>query len=424
MIFYSIIYFICSNFYLFKLNAWLCILIGLIINFIPFMKKLETRNLNRIKRGYLLLEIFLFNLVLSLINVILFYIKFGKINWINILFIFLFELIIFWNGIIRVYTSSIQLGVKNRVIGLLLGLIPIAHLVELVKIINITRKECKFENDKILLDKSREKDEICKTKYPILMVHGIFFRDYRYLDYWGRIPGELKKNGATIFYGNHESASPIKESAEELSLRIKEILKETGAKKVNIIAHSKGGLDSRYAIEKLGMDKYVASLTMINTPNNGCEFADYLLEKAPKGFANTVAKTYNAALKKLGDKKPDFLNSVNDLRHSSCEKLNKELKPKKNVYYQCVGSKLINGRGGKFPLNLSNAFVKMFDGPNDGLVGEKSFKYGDNFIFLNPPKKRGISHGDMIDLNRENIDGFDIREFYVKIVEDLKERGF
>ena len=27
---------------------------------------------------------------------------------------------------------------------------------------------------------------------------------------------------------------------------------------------------------------------------------------------------------------------------------------------------------------------------------------------------RGISHGDMIDLNRENIRDFDVREFYVR----------
>ena len=37
--------------------------------------------------------------------------------------------------------------------------------------------------------------------------------------------------------------------------------------------------------------------------------------------------------------------------------------------------------------------------------------------------RRGLSHGDMIDLFRENIDGFDVREFYVEIVKDLKERG-
>ena len=29
----------------------------------------------------------------------------------------------------------------------------------------------------------------------------------------------------------------------------------------------------------------------------------------------------------------------------------------------------------------------------------------------------------MIDLNRENIDGFDIREFYVNVVKGLKDRG-
>ena len=36
------------------------------------------------------------------------------------------------------------------------------------------------------------------------------------------------------------------------------------------------------------MDKYVASLTMINTPNHGCEFADYLLNKAPDELKNKV----------------------------------------------------------------------------------------------------------------------------------------
>ena len=30
----------------------------------------------------------------------------------------------------------------------------------------------------------------------------------------------------------------------------------------------------------------------------------------------------------------------------------------------------------------------------------------------------------MIDLNRENIEGFDVREFYVNLVKGLKEKGF
>jgi triacylglycerol lipase len=38
--------------------------------------------------------------------------------------------------------------------------------------------------------------------------------------------------------------------------------------------------------------------------------------------------------------------------------------------------------------------------------------------------RRGISHGDMIDLKREDYKGFDVIEAYVQIVAELKEMGF
>ena len=80
---------------------------------------------------------------------------------------------------------------------------------------------------------------------------------------------------------------------------------------------------------------------------------------------------------------------------------------------------------GQFPLNFTYNLVKYFDGENDGLVGDKSFAWGASFQMLrNDGAKRGISHGDMIDLNRQNINGFDVREFYVQLVSGLKERGF
>ena len=88
-----------------------------------------------------------------------------------------------------------------------------------------------------------------------------------------------------------------------------------------------------------------------------------------------------------------------------------------------MGSKLNCAVSGKFPLNFTYPLVKYFDGPNDGLVSEKSFFWGERYQFLTVPGKRGISHGDMIDLNRENIPGFDVREFYVQLVADLKQRG-
>ena len=76
------------------------------------------------------------------------------------------------------------------------------------------------------------------------------------------------------------------------------------------------------------------------------------------------------------------------------------------------------------PLLLTWRFVRRFDGENDGLVGVESMRWGESFRMLEPPGKRGVSHGDMIDLNRQNIPGFDVREFYVSLARELKEQGF
>lgn len=431
----SIIVFLLSNNYIInkgyniKIPMILLILLFIIINILPsiFCKKLYDKKLNKIRNGYRLLIIFFVNLILSTFIYIISIIKYNidfKILLINLLLIILVLTIVFWNGIIRVYLFSKQLGIRYRFIGLLLGLLPIINLIILVKIIKICKNEVDFENNKIKTNIERKNKEICKTKYPLLLVHGIFFRDFEHLNYWGRIPNELINNGATIYYGNHSSSLSVKESAKEIAERIKEIIKETNCEKVNVIAHSKGGLDTRYAISNLGMDKYIASLTMINTPNHGCVFADYLLNKAPNSLKNTVANSYNFALKKLGDKEPNFLEGVSDLTSTKVEELNKIIKKSDKVYYQAFGSVLKKATGGRFPLNLTNNFVKYFDGKNDGLVGEDSFPIYDNFTLVEAPKNRGISHGDVIDLNRENIEGYDVREFYVKLVNDLKNKGY
>ena len=425
----TIIYFFISNSYIineeynFKIPVIITIVLTLFINIFPsiFNKKLLNKNLSRIRNGYRLLIVFLINIFLSIGLYIYLIIKGTEIKTLLINLLVLVPLlnIIFWNGMIRVYLFSKQLGVRYRLIGLILGLIPIAHLVMLVKIIKVCKKEVSFENNKIKLDLDREKDEICKTKYPLLLVHGIFFRDFEKLNYWGRVPEELIKNGATIYYGNHSSSLSVSDSAEELADRIKQIIKETNCKKVNVIAHSKGGLDTRYAISNLGMDKYIASLSMINTPNHGCLFADYLLNKAPKGLKDKVASGYNFTLKKLGDKDPDFIAGVTDLTTKNVEELNKKMKSNKNVYYRAYGSVLKKATSGRFPLNLTNNFVGHFDGKNDGLVGIESFPLDNNFTLIETPYKR-----DVIDLNRENIDGYDVREFYVQLVKELKEKGF
>ena len=334
------------------------------------------------------------------------------------------EAAVFWNGMIRVYLTSVQLGLKHRILAALCGWIPLVNIWYLTKIIRIASDEVEFETEKWELDETRAESEICKTKYPLLLVHGVFFRDYRYINYWGRIPRELRRNGARIYYGCHQSAAAVEDSGKELAERIRAIIAETGCEKVNIIAHSKGGLDSRAAIAHQGMGPYVATLTTINTPHRGCIFAEYLLGKVPQAARRKIADTYNATLRRLGDEDPDFLAAVTDLTASACERRNAVTPDDPGVVYESVMSYCRRAGHGKFPLNMTHPIVRHFDGKNDGLVSVDSAKWGSRFTLLEPCGKRGISHGDVVDLNRENIPGFDVREFYVELVADLKRRGY
>ncbi len=328
------------------------------------------------------------------------------------------------NGLIRMYLSSVQLGIKWRVAFLFLWWFPIVNLVLLHKICRLVKDEYNFETEKQEQNEIRKISEICKTKYPIVFVHGVFFRDRKCFNYWGRIPKELMRNGAVIFYGGQQSAARTADAAAELGENIMQIIEKTGCEKVNIIAHSKGGLESRYAISRLGLAPYVASLTTINTPHRGCAFVDWLLEKMPKGFCNWLAKRYNGVMRKLGDTNPDFYAAVCDLTSGHCLAANAEMPDAPEVFYQSVGSKMKGWYSAPFPQGLTYLLVRFFERENDGLVGVDSMKWGSRFQMVSASGRRGIGHGDVIDLNRQNIHGFDVREFYVQLVEALSKQGF
>ena len=407
------------------------------INLRPIPKTAPTKRIHQLSAGCELLRLFLISATVNVVWMLAllpsvirdansgFFSGLWMVVWVlNALSIVLLEAILFWNGMIRVYLTSVQLGIKHRVLAALCGWIPFLNIWYLTKIIRIASDEVEFETEKWELDQVWAESEVCKTKYPILMVHGVFFRDFRYLNYWGRIPKELNRNGATVYYGQQQSAASVEDSGKELAARIRQILDETGCEKVNIIAHSKGGLDSRAAISCCGMAPHVATLTTINTPHRGCIYAEYLLNKVPEATRQKIAAAYNGTLKHLGDSNPDFLAAVTDLTESSCLARNETTPDMPGVVYESVMSWCKKAQHGKFPLNVTYPIVKHFDGKNDGLVSVESARWGTRFTLLEPEGKRGISHGDVVDLNRENIPGFDVREFYVNLVKDLKQRGY
>lgn len=390
--------------------------------------KTGLRSVRICHHGAVLLSLFVFSVVASAVyHIVLLCLpleeKLKTLLWSAIVCV-IFEAVLFWCGIICVYLTSTQLGVKQRVIGAVCGLIPVVNVIVLFSIIKTVFGEIEVEVEREARNRARKGEELCKTKYPILFVHGVFFRDNKYFNYWGRIPRELVLNGATVYYGNHQSAASVADSAAELAERIKAIVSETGCEKVNIIAHSKGGLDCRYAMEHLDVAQYVASLTTVNTPHRGCQFADFLLTKIPVETKEKIASAYNKALKKLGDENPDFLAAVGDLTAEYCTEFDKNTPAPKGVCCQSVGSLMTRGASGAFPLNFSYHLAKFFDGENDGLVSEGSFSWGSEYTLLDLKLKKGVSHADIIDLSRKNLEGFDVREFYVDLVGDLKSKGY
>ena len=171
--------------FLLLLAAFLC------INVHPMAKTAPTKRIHQLSVGCELLRLFLSTATVNVVwmlallpsairdlNSVGFFSGLWMLMWIfNGIVIVLLEAVVFWNGMIRVYLTSVQLGLKHRVLAAVCGWVPFLNIWYLTKIIRIASDEVEFETEKWELDETRAESEICKTKYPILMVHGVFFRD-------------------------------------------------------------------------------------------------------------------------------------------------------------------------------------------------------------------------------------------------------
>lgn len=326
------------------------------------------------------------------------------------------------NGMLRILCTSRRLNIIRRLIVVFTIFIPVVNVFVMLYACHISAMEYDHECYKVINNEARADSEVCKTKYPLILVHGVGFRDLKYINYWGRIPKELIRNGATVYYGNQEAWGTVEYNAEDIKNKILEVLKETGAEKVNIIAHSKGGLDARYTISKLDMGKYVASLTMMSSPHRGCKFVDIAC-KIPDKIYKSIAKLFDKYYRFLGDKNPDFYTASRQFSTFHSKKFNEEVIDIDNVYYQSYTTAVRNIFS-DYIVAIPYIFVKLTEGENDGLVAIDSAKWGEFKGIIRNKHRRGISHGDIIDLRREDYKGFDVIEKYVEIVSGLKDMGY
>jgi len=108
---------------------------------------------------------------------------------------------------------------------------------------------------------------------PVILIHG-YYEDYRVWSEW-----EVLLNGSipycTVSFKGDDKCGTATDHAKELNEIVQTVKNITHQKQVNLVGHSKGGLDARvYLAERQTLD--VANLIMIGTPNGGSPLADFI----------------------------------------------------------------------------------------------------------------------------------------------------
>jgi triacylglycerol esterase/lipase EstA (alpha/beta hydrolase family) len=112
---------------------------------------------------------------------------------------------------------------------------------------------------------------------PVILVHGTFMD---MSGTWQALSPLLADSGYCVFALNYGSSNnsgqlgiyatgEIKRSAEELSSFVDRVLGETGAKQVDLVGHSQGGMMPRYYLRFLGGAKKVHALVGLAPSNHG-----------------------------------------------------------------------------------------------------------------------------------------------------------
>lgn len=202
---------------------------------------------------------------------------------------------------------------------------------------------------------------------PVVLVHGLFGFDRIgvpgvKLHYFRGIVKHLESLGCHAHAVRLPAAASVPDRAKILVEKIAEL----GHDRVDIIAHSLGGLDARYALAKLGLGTRVRSLVTIGTPHHGTPLANFANEGVT-GFARK-------AIKKVGIQ----LHALDWLTPAALEKFNAECPNAPGVRYACVvGGIREAGTPVALTIAVVHAYLRRVSGPNDGLVPISSQYWGE-----------------------------------------------
>lgn len=227
---------------------------------------------------------------------------------------------------------------------------------------------------------------VTQTKYPIVLVHGFMgFDDILGVDYFYRIPDDLRKNGATVYVAAVSQVNSAEARGEQLLQQMRTWAARDGVKKFNLIGHSQGGPTSRY-VAGVAPD-LVASITTVGSPSRMIAsdaenpVADMInnYSKAVSFFGSFVAWiSGNKQLPQDIEGIKDFGNEVNEFAtrfpagvpSTYCGTDSKEYEAGMYLYSFTGAQAKTNG------WDLSDAALTEMSVPSDGVITVCAARFG------------------------------------------------
>lgn len=262
---------------------------------------------------------------------------------------------------------------------------------------------------------------IIQLNYPVLLCHGYGgFSTLLSPSPMHKPCMRLRSFGIQAFAPNIVPYATISTRAKQWA-RIIEILNEKyGYEKLNVVAHSMGGLDMRYAIAKLGVADSVASLTTIATPHHGTSLAELVLN-SPDTIREKVAEFVDWFGESIYPNTKS--NAVAAVQQLTREYITKEFNPNildtDGIHYFSYSAAV--GKGTNEPLHpiyrLQNQLIYQNEGVNDSFVTDESAKWGTHLATL------PVSHLEQIEIQVKEDRKLLVEKFWIDLSKNLMDKG-
>ena len=255
-------------------------------------------------------------------------------------------------------------------------------------------------------------------RHPIVLAHGLFGFDELKLgkgrvEYWKGVPRALRRMGAEVAVPRFGSIAGVETRAAQLA----DVVRTLPSKKVNVVAHSMGGVDARYAIARMGIADRVAAVVTVATPHRGTPLADIgatALSPLLRDRAGASARSSDGGAPRPARKPVLDLGGIRDARPDAMRRLNRRIRNDDRVHYASVIG-AVEGVGGVNPLLVPGyLFLSGKAGRNDGVVPAESQAWGEVLARVE------ADHWAVVGWSKS----FDAPDFYAQILRELAARGF